>query len=160
MNLEEIKKYAEHVTAAAAGHTIQKRQLFGVVETDWEDMGPEEEFNSNFNYRVKPLPVLVPYSEIQDILGLVGKVVCVSAVSVERPTARLIITARLDNSTWHIQIAGDSGKYTPLTLMRKYEFLSGEPCGVYVDRVPKIAKKELPVDILEDEDEEEEEDDA
>jgi len=159
MNLEEIKKYAEHVTAAAAGHTIQKRQLFGVVETDWEDMGPEEEFNSNFNYRVKPLPVLVPYSETQDILGLVGKVVRVATLIPESPMARLVLAARIENKTWNIQIAGDSGKYTPLTLMRKYEFLSGEPCGMYVERVPKIAKKkEAPADILEDEEEEEEED--
>ena len=134
MKLEQLTKYTTYIQAAAQGLTVQRCQAFGVVESPWEDMSPDDQFDENFLYRLKPIPVLVPYFAESDLLGLVGKVV---RLKNKHRVARCVTAVEWNGSKWSIFVAGDTGIYTPLTFQRKFEFLDGSPCGLWQEHTPQ-----------------------
>jgi len=139
MNLEQLSTYAPYIQAAARGFIIQRRQNFGAVESSWEDMGPTDQFDQNFTYRIKPEPVWVPFFKPEHFEGLLGKTVRVKALSTFN--LRLVVAVFTKNGNTYIQVGGDSATYTPPLFLRKYMFDNGDPCGVLEEQIPTTSPK-------------------
>lgn len=155
MNIKESLYFAPYITALATGQTVQCRDL--EEGAAWSDIDPEITlWDVNLQYRVKTAPVLKPYSTKEDILALMGKDVIVKS-------SKSLIVRRVDSiiktplGMWEILVSRDTARYSPEMFLKKYQYIAGGPCGVYVDEVPPPPKKELePEDDDLDDDEEDE----